>query len=170
MYNAGELIVYGNTGVCKVVEITASNRPHMAKDTLYYTLEPLYQEGIIYVPVDNDKVFMRNVISREQAEEIIDMIPQIEEECKNSDKNMADNFRAAFASHRCTDLVELIISIYNKKLYAQTRHRQLGQMDVRNMRRAEELLYGEFAIALSIPKNNVQKYIASRIEKMKNAR
>ncbi|MBQ2756410.1 MAG: hypothetical protein IJF27_07025, partial [Oscillospiraceae bacterium] len=85
------------------------------------------------------------------------------------DKNVTDNFKEAFASHNCTDLVELIISIYNKKLYAQTRHRQLGQTDVRNMRRAEELLYGEFAIALDIPKNNVQKYIMSRIEKIKTA-
>ncbi|MBQ9937962.1 MAG: CarD family transcriptional regulator [Oscillospiraceae bacterium] len=167
MYNAGELIVYGSTGVCRIVEIAPMNRPNMSKDTLYYTLEPLYQDGIIYVPVDNNKVFMRDVISREQAEQIIDMIPKIEEAYKTSDKNVTDNFKEAFASHNCTDLVELIVSIYNKKQYVQAHHRQLGQMDVRYMKRAEELLYGEFAIALNIPKEKVQSYIGKRIEEMK---
>ena len=168
MYNVGELIVYGSTGVCRVVEIAPSNRPNMSKDTLYYTLEPLYQDGIIYVPVDNDKVFIRNVISKEQAEQIIDMIPGIEaEECRVSNKQLAEQYKAAFASHNCADLVELIVSIYNKKQYVQAHHRQLGQMDVRYMKRAEELLYGEFAIALNIPKEKVQSYIGKRIEEMK---
>ena len=37
--------------------------PDLMRTRLYYVLEPLYQSGVIYAPVDNEKVHMRPVIS-----------------------------------------------------------------------------------------------------------
>ena len=61
MYSVGELIVYGGTGVCEVEAVETKG------ERQFYRLRPLYQSGIISVPVDG-KVFMRPVISREEAE------------------------------------------------------------------------------------------------------
>ena len=63
MYSVGELIVYGGTGVCEVEAVETKG------ERQFYRLRPLYQSGIISVPVDG-KVFMRPVISREEAEEL----------------------------------------------------------------------------------------------------
>ena len=71
MFQPGDIIVYGNTGVCKVVELSRPNLPGVDQKKDYYLLFPLFQDEKIYSPVDNTKVFMRPVISRKQAEELL---------------------------------------------------------------------------------------------------
>ena len=46
-----------------------------------------------------------------------------------------------------------------------------GQVDDRFMKRAEELIFDEFSVALGIPKDEVSAYIDARVEaaKKKNA-
>ena len=41
--------------------------------------------------------------------------------------------------------------------------KKFGAMDERYMKRAEDMLFGEFAVALGIDKNEVQAYISKRI-------
>ena len=77
LYSVGELIFYGRTGVCEVKEITTLKSMGETEGRLYYILEPLYKECKISIPVDNDKIYMRPVISRKHAEELIDRIPHI---------------------------------------------------------------------------------------------
>ena len=79
MFQPGELLVYGSTGVCQVLSIDQRQDyvNGVKQSRLYYQLKPLYQGGVIYTPVDNDKVVMRPVISREDAETLIDSIPAL---------------------------------------------------------------------------------------------
>lgn len=76
MFQPGSLIVYGSTGVCRVEDVGPKK---IMKDILKtcYTLTPLYSRETITVPVDSP-VIMREVISREQAEQLIDRIPEEE--------------------------------------------------------------------------------------------
>ena len=77
MYKVGELIFYGGTGVCRVEGIEERREKGVSRP--YYVLKPTCQDGTIYIPVDT-KVYMRPVISREEAERIIDAIPGIKAE------------------------------------------------------------------------------------------
>ena len=73
MFEVGEYIVYGCKGVCQVEEITHIDIPGSNKDRLYYVLAPLEdRNGKIYAPTDNAKVAMRKVITRQEAEQLID--------------------------------------------------------------------------------------------------
>ena len=83
MFQTGAFIVYGNIGVCKVTGIAAPDFPDVDKSQLYYTLKPLYQNGMIYTPV-NTKVFMRPIITAGEAQRLIDMIPSIRVEAYHS--------------------------------------------------------------------------------------
>ena len=76
MYEIGQLIVYGNEGVCRVEEIGTPKISGVDKHRDYYTLAPIYREGKVFTPVDS-KVFMRPVITREEALALIDRIPQM---------------------------------------------------------------------------------------------
>ncbi len=166
MYSIGEIIVYGSTGVCRIVDIAPSTRPHVG-NVPYYTLKPLYQDGLIYAPVGSDKIYIRRVITREQAERLIDTIPDVQAELfsSNNRQQLIDRYQSAFSAHDCAGLIELIKSIRHKKQYADSHHRRLGQLDLRYMKRAEELLYGELSVALGIPKEDVPGYIERRIGK-----
>ena len=58
MFQPGDLIIYGRTGVCRVERIEVQD------DRQYYCLQALYQTCMIHAPV-NGKVLMRPVLSRE---------------------------------------------------------------------------------------------------------
>ena len=63
-----------------------------SKDKLYYYLAPLIGTGVYYSPVDSG-AFMRPVISREEAEALIDAIPGIAPAvCNDSRFNHVDAF------------------------------------------------------------------------------
>jgi len=166
MFQPGDIIVYGNTGVCKVVELSRPDLPGVDQKKDYYLLSPLFQDGKIYSPVDNTKVFMRPVISRQQAEELIDMIPHIQAKKKTicGNQQLSEQYQEYFKNHNCADLLELIMSIYAKKQQQLCNRHKIGQIDERYMRKAEELLYGELAVALEITPKEVPAYIANHIK------
>ena len=56
MYEVGDLIVYGRTGICEVTEITTLKMDGVPKDKLYYILRPVREKrGKVFTPVDNEK-------------------------------------------------------------------------------------------------------------------
>lgn len=163
MYQPGDMVIYGSTGVCRVKEVTAQ-KFQKGEDKLYYALEPLYQDGVIYTPVDT-KVFMRPVITEAEAETLIDQIPTMEASAYHNSvlRELEEHYAGYLKSHECGDLIELAMSIYTKKQDLEARHRKFGAVDERFMKRAEDLLYGELAVALQIEKDQVSTYIANRV-------
>ena len=94
MYEVGDLIVYGRTGICEVTEITTLKMDGVPKDKLYYILRPVREKhGKVFTPVDNEKIVMRKVISKEEAEELIREIPQIEGLWIGSEKQREEKYK-----------------------------------------------------------------------------
>lgn len=169
MYEIGELIIYGNTGVCRVADVVTGDHigasRSLDKNKLYYVLEPVHETGTIYTPTDNTKVPMRPVVTKAEADRLIDMIPQLKPEIYQSNnlQDLKDHYQAA-ATTDCADLIELTMSIYAKKQHMEQQKRKFGQVDERFMKRAEEMLFGEFSVALNLEKEQVPEYIAARVE------
>lgn len=163
MFEVGDKIVYGQTGVCVVSDICEKALIKNQKK-LYYVLRPeRMTNNVIYAPVDSDKVFMRHIITKQQAEELISRIPEI---CENltEETQTQEEYRADIATHNIDDLVSLTAKIYRKERTAKTQKKKLGFSDEKYMRKGEELLFGELASALEIPYEDVQKYIESKLK------
>ena len=167
MYQIGALLFYGETGVCRVADIQVRSPGRGEPERSYYVLEPLYQSCTITTPVDSDKVFMRPILTREEADALIDRIPRIKAQgfYSRALRELTGHYQAALKTHDCQAYLELTMSIYAKKQFAESRKRKFGQVDARFMKRAENLLYGEFSVALGIPFDDVQAYIAERVSK-----
>ena len=166
MFQPGDLLIYGTTGVCRVLALDHPNHGTAAeRSRLYYQLKPLYQGGTIYTPVDNDKVVMRRVISREEAEDLIDAIPTLEPTaCRAATTQaLAQHYQSSLRQHSCRSLMELTLSIHAKRRQAEAQNRRLGMIDERYLKQAEQLLFGELSVALDIPYDQVQPYIVSRL-------
>ena len=170
MYQAGDLIVYENAGVCQVMDLTASeNCPAlscMPKGRLYYILHPLFGGGTIYTPADPPKAFMRPVISRREAEALISLIPKLKADPYYTQnlQDLREHYKAAASSHSCKDLIQLTMSVYKKKGDAIARGKRVGQVDQKYMRQAENQLFGELAVALGIDREAVPDYIDQRLK------
>ena len=165
MYSVGDLVVYGSTGVCRVGDITTLDVQENGNPLPYYILEPLEQNGTISVPVDSTHVFLRAVISKEEAEALVDMIPTLTGVAHNSRANgeLEEHYKTFFRSHNCEDLIKVTMSIYAKRQEAIGNKRKLGMVDERYMKHAEDLLFGELSAALGIAKDAVPNYIAQRV-------
>lgn len=166
MFEVGSLMIYDTTGVCKVLEIgVPEGLPVANKDRKYYKLAPVFGSGTIYIPVDT-KVFMRPVISREEAESLIRKIPEIREDiCDTHNlKTLEDHYKASLMTHECEELVQLIKTVYTKKQNLEKNGKKTGKTDQQYMKRAKQLLYEELSIALDIPVGDVEAYITRTIE------
>ena len=166
MYQIGELILYGGTGVCRVTDVIAKRFSRAEPEKLYYVLRPLYSSGTITTPVENSKVFTRPVISRDEAIALIDAIPSIHAEAYHNSnlQQLESHYRSELESHDCQDLLRLTMSTYQKKVEREQAKLKFGAVDRRYMERAENLLFGELAVALDIEKDSVQSFIEDRLQ------
>ena len=164
MYEIGDLIVYAGEGVCRVEEIGVPPMKGINKQRQYYTLKPLYRAGMVYAPVDT-QVFMRPVITREDADALIDRIPEIEPVVyENSNlRFLNEYYQAQLQNYNCEGLIKLIRSTRAKREVMIGRGKKLGLVDERYMKRAQDMLHGEFAVALGIERNEVPGYIESKL-------
>lgn len=166
MFEVGSLLIYDTTGVCKVLEIgVPSGLPVANKDRMYYKLAPVFGSGTIYIPVDT-KVFMRKVITHEEAEALIRKIPEIREDiCEtHNQKVLEDHYKASLMTHECEDLVQLIKTVYAKQKHLEKNGKKAGKTDQTYMKRAKQLLHEELSVALGIPVAEVEGYITRSIE------
>lgn len=169
MFKINELVVYGNEGVCRIEDIRKIDIANIDNNKLYYILNPIYSPGkVVYAPIDT-KVFMRSVISSDAALSLIEQIPTItvEEINNNSLRELNDFYKSLLNSYNCTDLFKLIRTVYTKEKNAIENNKKLGQTDKNYMKIAEELLHGEFAAALGIPKDEVKTYIENKVQEQK---
>ena len=91
MFDIGERIIYGENGVCTVEKIAPLSMTG-TDNKLYYHLSPLVGSGTYFAPVESG-AFMRSLISREQAEALIESIPSIEPAiCNDNRFNNVDAF------------------------------------------------------------------------------
>lgn len=164
MYKIGDFIIYGSTGVCQVTDIEVMDQTGSERKR-YYVIKPLYQGGVIYTPVDNEKVFMRPIISSGEVEQLIDLIPSIKAEafhCRESNQ-LIKHYEKILKSHDCENLIELTMSIGAKKQFMKEQNRKIGAVDEKYMKLAEDVLFGEMAVALCISKDEVSEYISTRL-------
>lgn len=155
MFNKGDKVIYGQTGVCVVEDIAQRELIKNVK-RLYYKLRPIYQQNnIIYAPAQSDKVFIRSIISREEAEQLISKIPDIykaalESEDADSEENKPTT---------CEELAAVAVKIHRKKKAAKSAHKRLGFTDEKNLEHAEEMLFGELAEVLELDINEIPKVL-----------
>ncbi|MBQ8966446.1 CarD family transcriptional regulator [Ruminococcus sp.] len=168
MFDAGELVVYGNSGVYRVLEV-GSIGIKGCEGKQYYTMEPVFGSGTSYVPVDTG-VFMRKVMTADEANALIDSIPEIGEEdfSERNPRLVREHYSASMKSHDTAELISMIKEIWHRGERAKSLNRKLSRAEQQFLEQAENLVYGEFSVVLGIPREEVLGYIRTRIEARAN--
>ena len=165
MYKVGDYVVYGTNGVCQVKAVGRMDSSIMDNKREYYTLVPIYSKtGKIYVPVDSEKVFIRKILSKEEAVSFVDEIKDIEKLWVADEKTRENTYKEALRKQDCREYVRIIKTIYSRKEERISENKKVTATDERYFRMAEEQLYGELAVSLSIKKEDVQEYISNRMK------
>ncbi len=160
MFCVGDKIIYGENGVCTVEKIEPLSMSGAPKDKLYYHLSPLVGSGTYFTPVDS-AAYMRPVMSRAEAEALIDAMPHIEPAvCNDNRFNHVDAFyKDLFRLHSCEALVAIVKGLRSRMAERKTRSSRAEA----TMRRAKDMLHGELSVALEIDLSEVESYIQERL-------
>lgn len=162
MFNVGDRIIYGNTGVCTVESIGPIELGGSEK--MYYTLRPYYKGGgTIFTPVDNAKVVMRPILSKDETMEIIDNIDEIAPLEIQNEKLIENEYKEGMKTCDCRDLISVIKTIYNRQQVRIAEGKKTTATDERYFKIAEDSLYGEFGVVLDMTRDEVKKIISDKV-------
>ncbi|MCM3633885.1 MULTISPECIES: CarD family transcriptional regulator [Paenibacillus] len=165
MFEHGDYVVYGSSGVCQVDAIGKPDIPVADESKSYYKLLPVHGTEVIYCPVDT-KVFMRPIIPREEAVQLIQAIGQDDMPSLDTKKVHAHQFyESLLNTHDCRDLVQLIKVIYSKN-NVTSELRKMGGTDQKYLKTAEDLLFTELSVALGASKDDVKKEVEAALYTM----
>ena len=161
MFSVGDKIIYGENGVCTVENVGPLGGA--SRDRIYYHLRPLIGSGTYFTPVDSG-AYMRPVMSREEAEALIDAIPGIEPAiCQDNRFNHVDAYyKELFKQHSCEALVSIVKGLRCRMAERKTKSSRAEA----TMKRAKDILHGELSIALDMDLKDVEPYIRSRLEEL----
>ena len=107
MFEIGEYIVYGVKGVCRIEDITHIDISGADKDRLYYVLAPVGDgSGRIYAPTDNQKITMRKVISREEADQLIEDMMQSGRNQETLQESVNECAECTRGSQQCAESID----------------------------------------------------------------
>lgn len=164
MFEINDYIMYGTTGVCKVLDIKKESiGGNVQKE--YYVLTPVYSNNtIIKIPVDNEKIAMRNIISKEDVTNLIENMPNKELLWIRDDRQRGEQFKSMLKTGECEELITLIKSIYKYKKDKKETGIKVLKNDEEIMQIAEKLLNEEFATILNINPEDVTSYILKNIQ------
>lgn len=169
MFKKGEFIMCGGHGVCRVVDIVGNPIDRLDKKRKYYVLEPVFEKSsTIYTPVDNEKIIMRRILNKEEAEELIERITTIDTVWIQDEKRREQMYKDAIRTYDCQCLVQIIKTLYLRKQNRLKEGKKVLTSDELYLHKAEELLYSEMSLALSIPKEEVEEYIIRAVDRQKS--
>ena len=165
MYQKGDLIIYGNQGVCRIENIGKLDIGSSSNEKEYYTLVPVFREGRTYTPTDT-KVHMRPLITKEAVNQLIAMISTMQNSAleNQTTQQLTSYYKDLIDEYSCGDLLQVIHNVRMKQEKMESQGKKLGQIDTRYRKEAEELLHEEFAVVLGIPKDEVIQYITDHMK------
>ena len=165
MYQAGDWVVYGVHGVCRVIgtEKQLVNR----KRTLYMVLEPLSQsESRFYLPAENPTALakLRAVLSREELTTLIDSEEVRQDAWIQEENRRKQYYRELIGSGDRVALMRMITSLYRYKAEQLEMGRKFHQSDDNFLRDAERLLASEIALVLELPPEEARNYLREHLQ------
>ena len=166
MFQVGEYIVYGLNGICRVAEIGPS--PYDKTDTrTFYLLIPVNNpmSSSIYTPVDNERVPMRRLMTKEDIDALITSMPEIETLKVHVEKQRREIYRAVIAELRPEGYVQIIKTVDRRRAELTAARKHFPVTDLEYGRLAKHLLCSECAHVLGLTEEQADAYIASRLKK-----
>lgn len=159
MFKINDYIMYGTTGICKVIDIVEEKDRNFIKKE-YYVLNHIYENNtIIKIPTDNTKIFMRKILSKEEVEGMLENEKLSELIWIDSERQRNESFKALVKTGDFSNLVKLVRSITAKKKEKIALGKKLTQSDEIIMKNSEKLLFEELSIIFDFNEKEAHKYI-----------
>lgn len=164
MYHKGDYIVYGISGPCLITEVTRLSMPGCDGKRKYYVLRPVNsRKSTIYSPVDNEKVTIRQIMTKEQAESLLREVPDIQQISVENEKLREEQYKEIMKHSDLRDCVGLIKTLYHKRQVRLDQGRKFTTVDERYLREAMDILCSELALSLGMDNEKAQETLYTKL-------
>lgn len=158
MFNIDDYVLY-KRDVCIIKEI----KKNMGQD--YYVLIPIEDESLkIEVPVVNKLGNIKKLITKENALEIIEQIPNIKPLEIENEKIIEQEYKKLFNSGNPLDLIKIIKTTYLRNENRILNKKRISERDDIYFNKAERLLYNELSKVLNKTYDETKKYVIDNVE------
>lgn len=161
MYKIDDYVMYRHD-VCKIKDI----RENKLTGKTYYVMTPLDDESLIIdIPTEDKMGFLRNIISKEDAEKLINNIPSIEPLKGIRDKDLVYLYKELINTGNHENLIKIIKTTYLRNEDRLNNKRKISEKDSTYFKLAEKYLYNELSISLNMTVDEVKNYIIKVVNK-----
>ncbi|MBQ5500410.1 MAG: CarD family transcriptional regulator [Aeriscardovia sp.] len=155
-YNEGDIVVYPRHGCCKVIGTENRN------DTVYIKLETISElnnDLTIMIPVKNlDMIGVRNVISPEKADEILELLKT--ERAEEKKMNWSKRFKANQEKIYSGDLEQIAEVVRD----LSRKDADMANGEKKILSQAKDILYTEIAISKNMDKAEIAEMFEKELE------
>ncbi|MBR3593350.1 MAG: CarD family transcriptional regulator [Clostridia bacterium] len=166
MFDIGDTVLYGATGVCKIDGTV--EREIFGEKKEYFVLKPVSQDkSTVFVPTDNEalRAKMRKILSADEIDAIIKEVKTLPDIWEENDALRREMYSEIIHSGDRKKVMLLIRTLYTVQQQRYKEGKRLHLSDDRFLSEAERLLYDEFSIVLGIENSDVVPYIIAKTEK-----
>lgn len=163
MFNINDYVVYKKE-VCRVKEIKENG----LDNSFYYVLVPITDESLkIEVPTANRLGYLRNLISKEEIDDIIKNIPNIRI-IEENDRLIENEYKELLKKGTFEDLITIIKTTYLRNKAREDSKKKISDKDNTYFNLAEKYLYTEFSIVLNKSYEDTKKYVEDEVRKLES--
>lgn len=165
MFNIGDQIIYSTHGLCIIDDIKEETIAGVTRK--YYLLHPTenHHRITIRTPVDNDKVVMLSLMKKDAALEIIQAFENPPLEWNESPNARFTYFSEILNTGDRKSVAQVVNTLMRRKIDAKLEGKNLYERDHRILNNAQSILFKELALALDTTFEEVNRLVATQLEK-----
>lgn len=162
MYKINDYVIY-KKDVCKIKDI--KNNKMNGKD--YYILVPIDDESLkINVPIDNEIGLLKNIISKQEAEDLINNILNIDIIENIQERDIEKTYKELLYNGNHIDLIKIIKTSYLRNDNRIKNNKKLSEKDTNYFNLAEKYLYNELSLSLDMSFDETKNYIINKLNQL----
>lgn len=162
MYKINDYVIY-KKDVCKVKDI----RKNKINNREYYILVPIDDESLIIdTPVDNRMGYLKSIMSKDEADALINNICNIAPIDNGLDKYIDKKYKELLYNGNHEDLIKIIKTTYLRNTERIKNNKKVSERDYDYFNKAEKYLYNELSIVYNMNFEEVKNYIINRMKEI----
>lgn len=167
MFERGEYVFHESGGVCQIEDVQVAPLDGMPTDRTYYVMRPIHDpNSVIYIPVDSDRIFLRRLLNREEAVELLDRIPFVRTIEVDNAKQLRAKYIELMRMYDPLEWVRVIKTVYARTHTPASRTQRISDTERSFSDNAKRNLHAELSLALGMPGGDMERYITEYIQKM----
>lgn len=163
MYKINDIVMYKRE-VCRIV---GKERSTFSGEKCYILVPYNSSDGStrMQVPISNKAGHIRNLITKDEIDELIQETPSIET-LENKSANMKSQYANLLKTDSLTDLVCIIKTSYLRNKARVEAHKKAASVDDEYLQKAEEYLFNELSVVLGMSYDEAKNYFNDEVNKV----